>query len=313
MDAIILFKNIFEMIFGIKKMKGFENKLIVNESKFSKIDKFIFISVIEGLITTICSMIILIYIGFEINKTIIISILLFFLPLIVNYLWQDIFFEKRKKKKELLFPEFLLEASVFCDENSLIKNIEKMSEIELPLLKKDFMRADIEIKNGSSISDALNRMKELNNSRIFNRIIGIFLQCYESGTEMSSILKETAEDLMENNAIFKEQQAVMLVTKYTLLLSSALIVPSLLGIIIGLVTGFNFGFSEGFEIGLSNIERQEIFSYAVLGTTIYVIQFALISSFFLALQEGNKKQFWVYAILIVPIALICFFLAQTMG
>ncbi len=313
MDATKLFENIFQYILGNEKMELFKNKLILNNSRFEKINKFIYFCIIEGLFVTIISMIILFYTGIELNKTIFVSGLLFFSPFFLNYLWQDIFFEKRKKKKESMIPEFLLEVSVFCDENSIIKNIEKMSEIEIPLIREDFERANIEIKNGSSVKESLNKIKKMNNSKTVNRIIDVFIQCYENGSEMSNFLREISEDLMENNAIIREQQAVMLVTKYTLLLSSALIVPSILGIIIGLVTGFNFNFAEGFEIGLSAIERKEIFSLASLGTTIYIFEFALLSSFFLGLQEGNKKQFWVYALIIVPIAFTCFFLAQNMG
>ncbi|MDD3083426.1 MAG: type II secretion system F family protein [Candidatus ainarchaeum sp.] len=313
MDAVDFFKNFFEIIFGKEKIINFEDTLIVNESRFKKIEKFIFACVLEGIFLTIFSMIILFFINFEINKTIFISILIFFVPFLINFLWQDLFFEKRKRKKESLLPEFLLEVSVFCDENSIIKNVEKMSKIDISLIKNDFERVDREIKNGSSVKESFERMKKLNKSKTINRVIDIFLQCYENGLKMSFLLKETAEDLMENNAILKEQQAVMLVTKYTLLLSSALIVPSILGIIIGLVNNLNFDFAEGFEIGLSAVEKKELFSFSVLGTTIYIIEFALLSSFFLGLQEGNKKQFWIYAMIIVPIALICFFLAQTMG
>jgi hypothetical protein len=308
MDAIEFFINFFQTLFGKEKLNGFKNKLLLNES--SDLTRFILICVVSGLIFLTSGMIVLFYIGLDIDRVIILGIILFFAPFFLFYLWQDILFEKRKKKKEDLLAELLLEASVFYDENSLLKNIKKMSQIDLPF-NKDFERVLREINNGSNIIDALNRMKILNQSKSIDRVIDLFLHGYESGLKMEMLLKETAQDLLENNSILKERQAVMLVTKYTLFLASGLIVPSIIGLIIGLVNGLNFGLVSNLEIGLSIEARKELFELAVLGAGIYIFEFGLMSSFFLALQENNKKQFWIYALLLIPVSFTCFFLAQT--
>lgn len=138
----------------------------------------------------------------------------------------------------------------------------------------------------------------------------MFLQSYKSGVSISDSLKETAEDLLENQAIIKERQAVMLVTKYTLLLASAIIVPGILGLVIGLITGLNFSSIGNIGFGLTPEEREVMFNTAKIGANIYIIEYSILASYFLAIQEGNKKQFFVYALFLAPISIITFTLAQ---
>ena len=104
----------------------------------------------------------------------------------------------------------------------------------------------------------------------------------------------------------------MLVTKYTLLLSAGIIVPSILGSITGLVTGLNFNSLGEIGIGLSTELRKELFNTATTGTNLYIIEYSLLSSFFLAIQEGNKKMFWIYASILTPIAIIIFIITKAL-
>ncbi len=301
----------FQQVFGKRKIKEFEEKLELNNTKVNCINKFILFSIIAGIFVMIIGMVIAQYF-FVIEKAIIVGIALFFLPFLINYLWQDVLFEKRKRQREESLADVLLEASIFCDENSMTQTIKKISELELGFVSMDFEKAYSEICNGTSVEKALKRIKKINKSETYSRVIDLFLQGYCSGVEMSELFKEMAEDIMENKAIIKERQAVMLVTKYTLIISSALIVPSILGLVIGLVSGLNFFTIDEIGLGLSLQERKDLFFSAVTGVSIYVFEYALLSSFFLGIYEGNKKQFWVYAIILVPVAITCFIFAQTL-
>jgi hypothetical protein len=301
-----MLRNFFEE----NKIQEFEEKLLLNENFVCNLKKFIYFGVLFACIVFTSIVIIGYYVGLEWNRFIAFGIVGFFISFFVLYIAEDVIFEKRKRKKEELLPNMLLEASVFCDNNSLLKTIEKISLQENSLIQKDFERALIEIHNGSSVDEALQRIKKLNKSKSYNRVIDLFLTSYKTGAKMSIVFLETAEDLMENKAIIKERQAVMLVTKYTLLLSASLIVPGILGLIIGLVGGMNFIGMDSIGMGLSIEARKEIFGLAVLGVNLYVIEYAIIGSLFLALQEGNKKQFWVYCFLLIPVSTIVFFIAQ---
>jgi hypothetical protein len=313
MDAIIFFEKSGQILFGQEKIINFESKLLLNKSRLKNFKGYLKWSIIEGILLMSTTMI-----GASQilqNKTelyLLCGAIGFATPFGINYLFQDILFEKRKRKREELLSDLLLEASVFCDENSADHIIRKLSEFDFPLLKEDFSRAYQEIQNGASIEEALTRIKELNQSKAFSRVIDLFIQGYKSGAKLSEIMKDTAEDLLETKAILKERQAVMLVTKYTLIIAAGMIVPTILGLIIGLVSGMNFDAMEGLSLGLSVEQRKALFQSAIYGTTFYVIEYAGISSFFLALQEGNKKQFWIYALILTPIAILTFVTAKAM-
>jgi pilus assembly protein TadC len=310
MDAVIFFEGILKSSVGEKKLKRFEDKLLLNNSKTKTLKSWILLCVIEGIALMTLCMLLAWKLNFRPDILLLLGAAGFFAPLGINYLFQDILFEKRKRKKEELLCDLLLEASVFCDNNSMERTIAKIAEHDFPLLREDFMRAHNEIKNGAALEEALERINELNQSKAYSRVIDLFIQGYLSGAKLSEIMKETAEDLLETKAIIRERQAVMLVTKYTLLLAAGIIVPAVLGLIIGLVSGLNFDSLGDLSIGMGVEERKEMLKSSIFGTTIYVFEYAVISSFFLALHEGNKKQFWVYLIFLLPTALTAFSLAQ---
>ena len=313
MDAVLFFENSIKHFVEKNHISEFEGKLLLNNSRMKNFEGYLRHGIIEGIFCMIILMALTAQI-FPKNPELFLGIAFagFFAPFFLNYLFVDIWFEKRKRQKEELLSDLLLEASVFCDESSAAQTVKKLSEQDFPLLQEDFKRAYFEIKNGASVEEAFARMKELNKSKALSRVIELFLQGYKSGAKMSETFKETAEYLLETKAIIKERQAVMLVTKYTLILASALIVPAILGLIIELVSGMNFDEMGELGLGLSTKARKELLQTAITGTTIYVFEYAGLSAFFLALQEGNKKNFWIYTLMLVPIAGIIFFAAKAL-
>jgi len=313
MDAVLLIEKSVKQILEKTRIKNFEDKLMLNESKMKNLKGYLFISTICGTFLMLLTLITSFYF-FQNNLQIatLLTIIGFIFPFFGIYLFEDILFEYRKRQKEELLSDLLLEASVFCDESSMEQTIKKISQQDFELISTDFKRAHTQIKNGESIQIALTRIKELNKSNAYSRVIDLFLQGYQSGAKISDILKETAEDLLETKAILKERQAVMIVTKYTLILSSGIIVPAILGLIVGLVSGLNFYSMGEIGLGMSAEIRKSLFEIAIVGTSIYIIEYSLLSSFFLALQEGNKKNFWIYALILTPISTLIFTLAKTL-
>ena len=307
-----IFISFFMALIGKNKIGEFSEKLFLNGKKINSFGKFVKFGLATGGVSCIVSMLALFYLGFSEDKFLICAGIIFFAPFFLAYLYTDVLFERKKRVREELLPEVLLEVSVFCDEKSLLKTIEKISEMDFGLISFDFKRVVIEINNGSSVQDALMHLKQLNKSKNYDRAIDLLLQGYSTGAELSVLLTEMAEEMLENKSIIRERQAVMLVTKYTLLLAAGLIVPAILGLIIGLVSGFGFSGMGEIGLGLTESERTALFSAAVSGINIYIIEYAIIGSFFLALQDGSKKQFWVYALFLTPVALIAFFLAQAL-
>lgn len=308
MDSAVFFKKTINFFFEKKKVVSFEEKIFMNGSRMKNLAGFIECSVVEGIFLMAAAM--FAAAKFFGPESVAVGGLAFFAPFLVNYLFQDILFERRKRAKEKLLPDLLLEASVFCDEISLIGTIRRLAKQDFPLLREDFGRAANEIRNGASVEEALQRMRGLNKSAAFSRVINLLLQGYHSGSRMSKTFKEAAEDLLETQAIMRERQAVMLINRYTLILASGFIVPAIIGLIVGLVSGLNFDSTGELSIGMEIETRKKMLEFATLGTTIYLGEYALLSSFFLALQEGNRKQFWVYALILLPTAFAIFFIAK---
>lgn len=306
-EKIIQYLNLF---FSKEKIDNFEDKLFLNNFLTINIQSFILFCFLAGGILSILLMFLLFYIQIDYQRIIIFGFLIFLIPFFAFYLIQDVLFERNKRKKEYFLSELILEISVFVDDTSLIKLINEISKMDFPYLQKDFEFVNLQIKNGGDVGDAIKKIQKMNKSKEIDRFFDVLLQGYYSGGKLSKLLNELAEEMLQNRAIIRERQAVMLVTKYTLLLASVLIVPILLGLIITLVSGLNisFGTGEYFEIGLSMDERTNLFNLTVLGVQIYIVQYALISSFFLAIQEGNKKNFFLYSIILVPLAIIFFFI-----
>lgn len=298
----------FYSLFGKENINNFEGKLFLNNFIVSNFKKFILISLFSGGIFSIIIMLLLFYMEFSLEKFLIAGFLALFVPLLIFYLVEDLIFEKNKRKKEELLPELLLEVSVFIDNISITKTIEKIAEMDFVLISNDFSYINNQIKSGKNIEETINKIKELNKSRELGQFFDVLIRGYNSGFELGKILNEMAEENLQNKAIIKERQAVMIVTKYTLILASVLIVPTILGLIITLVGGFSSSFSQGLDIGLSQIEREELFNMTVTGVNIYIIEYALISAFFLSLQEGNKKNFIIYSLVLLPLALLFFYI-----
>lgn len=312
MDSIIITSKFISLIFEKEKVKSFEDKLMLNESKLFPLKNFIYYCVAEGSVIMLLSgAVVFLISGKNVDFALISMIVGFSVPFLLNYLFEDIKFEKRKSDKEELVPQMLFEASLFCDDTNTIEMLNRISMLELGLIKKDFKNAVIQIENGENPQKALTRIKELNKSKTYSKAIDLFIYKYKSGEKISLLLKETAEEMIDARAIVLERQAIMLVNKYTLLLASGIIVPAILGIIISLVNGFEFNSFSELGIGLKEETRNELINYSIFGTMIYIVEYAIISSIFLAMQEGKKKNAWRYLVVLLPLSVIIFFLAKS--
>ncbi len=314
MDAAVVFEDLFKEIFSKKSIGNFEDKLFLNKSYLKNFRVFLKYCVVEGSAFMVIAMIIYWqFFGQRVEFLVIVGAMGFFAPFGVNYVLEDIIFERNKRKKEEMLGDLLLEASVFCDDASMAKTIEIISIHDFGILGEDFKRAHGEIKNGAGVEEALERIMKLNKSAAYSRVIGLFLHGYRTGAKISLMFKESAEDLLNSKAIIKERQATMLITKYTLLLSAGIIVPAVLGSIIGLVSGFSSAGIGGIELGLSREKRDAIFSAAISAVSVYVFEYSVLSSIFLAQQEGNKKNFWIFASILVPLSMAVFAVAQSLS
>lgn len=233
-----------------------------------------------------------------------------FLPLLLNYFFHAFLFEQKKRKKELLVPDVLLQASVFPRNTALQKIINYLANADYGLLSKEFDSAFWEIKKGAPVEQALENIKKRCKSRIIDRAINLLVLGYKSGADMSKTFKDAAEDILETQGILRERSATMIIEKYTLLFAGGLLVPAILGLLVGLVQGMNFSSINSLGIGLNAADKKSLLDAAMLANQLYILEYALLASFFIANQEGNKKKALVYALVLLPLSFASYSIAK---
>ncbi len=233
-----------------------------------------------------------------------------FSPLLLQYFFHVFLFEQNKRKKETLVPDVLLQASVFPRNTAMHRIIQYIAKANYGLLSKEFEHAFFEIKKGAPIEQALENIKKRCDSRIVSRAVNLLILGYKSGADMSTTFKDAAEDILETQGILRERAATMTIEKYTLLFAGGLIVPAILGLLVGLVQGMDFSAITELGIGLTAAEKKSVLAAAMLANQVYIFEYALLASVFIAQQEGNKKKALLYALFLLPISFAAYTIAK---
>ncbi len=216
--------------------------------------------------------------------------------------------EQRKRKIEDEIPDLLLLASSLPGNASLAKIIDFMCQNDGPL-SQEFRTARAEMRAGMPTEQALERICARNGSLALTRAIRMIIAALNSGADMARAFRETAEDFMRTNSILRERAAAGAMQKYTLLLCG-LLVPFILGKLGSMVEGFSLSELSGIGIGAGENLRLEIAAACSLANILYIAEFALIASAFIAFQEGKQGKFVLYAAGMLPASLLIYFLSR---
>ena len=130
---------------------------------------------------------------------------------------------------------------------------------------------------------------------------------------MSSVFRAAADDFFETNSLLRERNAALVIEKYTLLFAGGIIVPAVLGLLTGMVSGIDFSGLQELGLGETLPEKTGLFEITLLASRIYIAEYAVIASVFIAEQEGNQKKAFLYALFLLPASFAVNFLAKTMA
>ncbi len=181
-----------------------------------------------------------------------------------------------------------------------LRDILKMSE------NQALREAGLMIERGASVKEALK--SAVKKEPEIKPIADILLTCYKTGIDASKLLSSLAEEIASKTSIDEEMKASLTIEKMTLVGASGVIVPFVLGAMSSLTNSFYF--PNIAEMGITTVS-QETKQMAILGSQIYVILYALIVSFYLALSSGKLKKAVLYSGVLVPLAFLIFSLAST--
>lgn len=171
----------------------------------------------------------------------------------------------------MLVPDLLLQASAFPKGISINKIFAFFSKADFGLLGKEFEIALLEMEKGVSVEEALENIKKRCRSRIINRAIDLMIRGYESGADLSSVFRASAEDFFETNSILRERNSALVIEKYTLLFAGGLIVPAILGLLFGMVSGIDFSGLQSLEINAGSADGSNgLLEATALASQIYI-------------------------------------------
>lgn len=239
------------------------------------------------------------------------SILIFFLAFAVFKGLKQMKAEKQLKEKEEKIIDFLFYCSIIGKGKNLNNLLKETKSKGFGLLEKEFMLVLQQINNGLSPKKALLLMKKRNKSKVIERAINLLVLGLESGIDLSNVFRQTAIDLMQTKHLIKERNSALLIQKYTLILSATIVLPLILAMITQMVSSFDFSILSSI-MNANNNERIQLIEAAKLAINFYLIEFAFLSSAFLALSEGRKSVLLVNGSIYAVIAVFLFnFLSQT--
>ncbi len=256
-------------------------------------DLIIYLSVFSIVISAIS-----LYLGYSFLSLII------FLPLIVYFvLLYKV--EGRATEIEGFLPDALFQAASLEQGIPMEKIIDNLSSSGYKSLSDEFKIAFREIKTGSSVPDALNNLRERNPSNLLDRAVTLLIQCYKTGKEVQSAIRETADDVFEALSIVREREAILAMQKYTILFGGCIIVPIIIAFVLNIVSGLSYSEMEGFT-KVSEDQRIELLNAANEASKIYIIIYAFLASIFVATQEGKTRKFIVYFLIFSVISSLLF-------
>lgn len=272
------------------------------------------------------------FVKFQLNFSILLSLLVFFLT--KNVFYSIVFFfvgfgffvlllylsvENVKKQVELNLPEYisLLSSNIKSGmslENAIINSCRK----EFGILDRIFRNIGKEIFSGKYIEEVLKRYSKRYRIDVLQKFLYLLGEGIRKGSKISDLLFEISEDLRNRNSLKKEMASV--VSLYTMFIFFAVTfgMPILFGITTYFVQVFQSIAPRQIDIKLPvslpltfsgfNVDLNFIRNFAIL--TILITSF--FSSLMIgALKEGNERIGLKYFPIIFIIAIILYFAVQT--
>ncbi|MFA5108338.1 MAG: type II secretion system F family protein [Candidatus Micrarchaeia archaeon] len=189
---------------------------------------------------------------------------------------------------------------------SLEKMLEAAAKSSSPELCTQAGAALGQIKAGADPNLVLLKWAKQTPSLMLSRSLSLLMIGYKTGSNLQNALRCASQELMASFALARERAALLAVQNYTILASSALLVPAVLAISanfssqilqISNVASSDFaaGFFDASKIGPS-------VSAAEMVIPIYLALNAFMAAFFVSAMQGARQRFVIYAMLIALLA-----------
>ncbi len=188
------------------------------------------------------------------------------------------------------------------------KVIREIANANYGELSRECRRAHRQVNAGFSVRVALQSIIDLNRSPVIERGISLLMKIHEVGASLEDALKKTAEDIHDMFLLLKERSSVLSMQKYNLMVACFL-VPLIFGAVLSLVSSLDLSYIESL---LAVSSSRSLLPAVELSINIYLAEFALLASLFMADYSGSWKRFMLYFIFLLPLMFILYYAAQTL-
>lgn len=232
-------------------------------------------------------------------------------PALLVHFMQDYLHSTYVRQLDAQLPSALLYAASLPHRTGVEKVLEDLGRPEHGALGEQFRRAYEQVQAGASVPHALRALAQrVPDSPLVERSVNLLIEGYQSGADLSSALRDIADDAMALQALAEQTKSALAMHKYTLLLAGGLLVPFILGLLLSLTQTLQAD-ALGVETGLGPSQNSKEISAAVEAVVPgYLVLFTILAALFVALQEGQTKRAVLYVSGLLPLSLLVFHAAQ---
>ncbi|MCX8200264.1 MAG: type II secretion system F family protein [Candidatus Micrarchaeota archaeon] len=187
------------------------------------------------------------------------------------------------------------------------KAIQEISKANYGELSKEFKRASRQISAGFSVRIALQSVIDRNKSPVVERGISLLIKIHEVGASLEKALKSTAEDIHDLFMLLRERESILSMQKYNLMLA-CILVPAIFGAVLSLVASLDLRYIETL---LGTPSSRGLLPAVEFAVNIYLLEFSVLASLFIADYSGSWKRFAVYLVFILPSVFGVFYVVRS--
>jgi len=210
----------------------------------------------------------------------------------------------RKKSLENGLVDELLKLSSAPKTNDLQIVLEKLSESRNKIISEEFSGLKAKIDRGHKPKEMFEILRNKYHSEILDRFLELVYLSTTAGTVSSSDYKQVADNFLKSKQLIDERSSLLLMQKYTIIFAGGLIVPGILGIVIALVEKLG----STMDLGLLGFQASTgLYQVSYYCAMIYILEYVLISSIYLALLESEPRKAFAYLVFLLPIGFLIFF------
>ncbi|MBQ2636229.1 MAG: type II secretion system F family protein [Methanobrevibacter sp.] len=212
--------------------------------------------------------------------------------------------ERRAQEIEKTAPDFLRQLSSMLQVGLSFENaMEDMSQYGQGPLYDEMRRAIIEIRMGRKFDDAWRAMSKRLKSKELERVFGIILDGRKSGSSISNVISDVADDLRDLLALKRERKSAVMMSVMFLLISAVIATP----FAIGMVSVYS-GFMQSYGM------ESQIILTAPLAGEIYLIIHSVIVAFIIGIiMYGDVKKGIKFSLPLLTGAFAIFYFISTFG